>query len=404
MKHKGINRSLFRLVSILFVIGLIVGIAGFVHADTPPAITTDQTKYSLGDTMVISGIGFTAGGTVNIEVLRPDHEIDSLPSVTTDGAGNFQTSYTPPIIPGRYKITVTDGTNIAKTAATEADVGNMQLVAYSVDVDKDGNLVGVNWGRGNSAKGWIEGAWYPIILKIPNAQVEYGTNLTSLPGIYISYDFYSASGGKEGVYADMVRSIQIGVTNLDDGAHDSWGWPQANGTAYPSANLAQVRTAQTTAGENAWIGFTLAKTVGLNPLTQVNLPVTPNKSELGTPPGTTTDAQHQFMVTGDQYRWLSGAGQPGHQLNRHLLSVAPGADICLVPSPGKPVRYEQCDSLLRRLALRVQYIQQLYDGRLVCVSRLVGPRLPQHGWRGSQDVPNADTARTRGPYQRLEMV
>jgi hypothetical protein len=310
------RKRVFRLsslvIALLTIIILAIGLVGAVHAQSAPAIQTDKTKYSLGDTMIISGVGFTAGGAVNIEVLRPDHEIDSLPSVTADGAGSFQTTYTPPIIPGRYKITATDGTNIARTAATDADVGNMQLVAYNVDVNNAGNLVSVSWGRGNSAKGWIEGAWYPIILKIPNAQVEYGTNLTNLPDMYIAFDFYNAAGAKQGVYADLVRSIQIGVTDLNDGAHDSWGWPQANGTPYPSANLVQVRVAQTAAGENAWTGFTLAKTVGLNAQTQVNFPVTANPSELGTPPGTTTADKHQFMVTGNQIRAaLSAQGNLG---------------------------------------------------------------------------------------------
>ena len=84
----------------------------------------------------------------------------------------------------------------------------MQLVAYSVEVDNADppNLLDVNWGRGNSAKGWVEGAWYPLILRIPNAQTEYGTNLTALPDMYIAYDFYRGTGG-DGVYADMVRSM-----------------------------------------------------------------------------------------------------------------------------------------------------------------------------------------------------
>ena len=90
-------------------------------ADTIATITTDQTKYSVGETMTITGASFTADGLVDIAVLRPDHELDTLPTLTADGSGGFTTTYAPLAIPGRYKITATDGTNTAKTAVTEAD-------------------------------------------------------------------------------------------------------------------------------------------------------------------------------------------------------------------------------------------------------------------------------------------
>jgi hypothetical protein len=94
-------------------------------ADTIATITTDQAKYSLGESMTITGADFTPSGPVDITVLRPDHETDTLPTVTADSLGEFSTVYNPPIIPGRYKITATDGANTAKTAATEADaIGN----------------------------------------------------------------------------------------------------------------------------------------------------------------------------------------------------------------------------------------------------------------------------------------
>jgi len=85
------------------------------------SITTDKTKYSLGESMIITGTGFTPNGPVTVAVLRPDKVTDTLPTVTADGSGAFTTVYNAPLIPGRYKITATDGTNTAKTAATEAD-------------------------------------------------------------------------------------------------------------------------------------------------------------------------------------------------------------------------------------------------------------------------------------------
>src|SRR5438046_2094133 len=94
-----------------------------VSADTATAtatISTDKTKYFVGAPMNITGLGFTAGSIVNIWVLRPDHVTDSL-SATTNDSGTFSAVYTPLAIPGRYKITATDGSNSANTAITEAD-------------------------------------------------------------------------------------------------------------------------------------------------------------------------------------------------------------------------------------------------------------------------------------------
>ena len=89
---------------------------------TGATITTDQNKYYLGQTMVITGAGFTPGGSVTITVQIPDQTTQTLPVVAADANGAFTTSYTPsPAEPGRYKFTATDGTNSANTASTQAD-------------------------------------------------------------------------------------------------------------------------------------------------------------------------------------------------------------------------------------------------------------------------------------------
>lgn len=91
-------------------------------ADTAPTVTTDKNKYYLGETMLISGAGFTANGNVIVSVARPDRVTDTLPATPVSAAGTFATPYTPqPSVPGRYRITATDGTNTARTASTEAD-------------------------------------------------------------------------------------------------------------------------------------------------------------------------------------------------------------------------------------------------------------------------------------------
>jgi len=175
MKYKKMSSLLTRLAIIVLAIGLIAGIASSaMAAKDPSAITTDKTKYSLGETMVIYGTGFTPDGTVNIEVQLPGNNgIDILPPVTTDGVGSFQTSYTPPMIPGRYKITATDGTNTAKTAATVADDVGYKKGVYRKDTTAIVLPTG-KWTTGNAGKYYKEDQWayyqYEII-DIPGSDV-----------------------------------------------------------------------------------------------------------------------------------------------------------------------------------------------------------------------------------------
>jgi len=116
-------------ISVGIIVSLILSVIGLAMMVLPTvaraadgaSISTDKTKYAVGEQMVISGIRFTRGGTVTVAVLRPDHNAE-VTTPTAHAAGAFSTLYTPaPSIPGRFKITVTDGVNAATTAATKAD-------------------------------------------------------------------------------------------------------------------------------------------------------------------------------------------------------------------------------------------------------------------------------------------
>jgi hypothetical protein len=168
------RKTVFRLsgfvIALLMVMALTIGLAGIAHAESAPAIQTDQTKYSLGETMVISGAGFTPNGIVHIEVLRPDHEIDALGIRGTGASGTFQTTYTPPMIPGRYKITATDGIDTAKTAATEADAVGYNKEVYNKDTTAIVLPTG-KWTPGNAGKYYKEDQW-----------AYYQYEITGIPG------------------------------------------------------------------------------------------------------------------------------------------------------------------------------------------------------------------------------
>ncbi|MCK4222133.1 MAG: hypothetical protein KAX25_04615, partial [Dehalococcoidia bacterium] len=257
-------------------------------ADGYPTITTDKTKYSLGETMVISGSGFTPDGAVNITVLRPDHETDTLPPVSTDAVGSFQTSYTPPIIPGRYKITATDGIDSAKTAVTEADAG-YGLYGFQVKQKGGNGDITYGWSKGNLQKLWAEGEWVPYQFVVTGVQTDWPL-LEGLPDMVISYDF-TIQGGR---FVDLVKNIQIGTQELTD----EQGWPDGSGDAFPMTTKGQLWTAQNYAGEHAWNfgNFELAKDQpGWDYETQVN-------TDLSGGNGTVTDANHKFVVTADQIK------------------------------------------------------------------------------------------------------
>ncbi|MCU1336091.1 MAG: hypothetical protein JWO19_1672, partial [Bryobacterales bacterium] len=70
-----------KLICVALVIAALGFVASSTHAATQATITTDRNKYGEGETMIISGSGFTANAAVNISVLRPDHLTDYLSAV-----------------------------------------------------------------------------------------------------------------------------------------------------------------------------------------------------------------------------------------------------------------------------------------------------------------------------------
>ena len=169
------KKLLFLMVVLAMLVSLFIPVAVPASAavsTSSATITTDKTRYSVGEPMVISGSGFTASGTINITVQEPGNNgVDSL-SATADDAGSFQVTYNPPMISGRYKITATDGTNTALTATTEADAA-----AANLDQGANGKASApvspVGWQNGNLNE---NGAHYMEGYSIP-----YRVIMTDLP-------------------------------------------------------------------------------------------------------------------------------------------------------------------------------------------------------------------------------
>jgi hypothetical protein len=123
--------------------------ASLAFTATTATVSTEKPKYAVGDPMTINGAGFTASSTMTVTVERPDHLVDVIsPSVVTDQNGSFSAIYNPPMEPGRYKITATDGVNTALTATTEADSLAIDFKQCAQNDSANGKPLGVgycNW-------------------------------------------------------------------------------------------------------------------------------------------------------------------------------------------------------------------------------------------------------------------
>ena len=197
------KKLLFLMVVLAMLVSLVIPVAAAASgpvSTSSATITTDKTKYSVGETMIISGSGFTPVSTVNIQVQLPGNNgLDSL-SASADAAGSFLTIYNPPMIPGRYKITATDSVNAARTAATEADATNEDFYGWNMSSRGVYPTWPGDWTKGDLGKNWREGDWvsYVFILN--------GYDGAPLPnGFKIRYDFLQASSGS--ILVDLARNF-----------------------------------------------------------------------------------------------------------------------------------------------------------------------------------------------------
>ncbi len=135
---------------LFFALVLTLALTSTLLAPTA-SITTDKPRYAVGETMLISGTGFNPNILLNVSVLRPDKLTDHVLNVITNSAGAFTGArYLPsdPVVPGRYKITATDTTNTAITAATEADNLGFDLWQCAQNDSANGQPLGLgycNW-------------------------------------------------------------------------------------------------------------------------------------------------------------------------------------------------------------------------------------------------------------------
>jgi hypothetical protein len=145
---------------------------GLLHGAT---IQTDKKNYAVGETMVITGTGYTANMAVEITVTRPDKKKESVLGVVADANGAFTAHYVPgePRMPGDYRIAASDSTRSSTTAVTTAKAGaadldqcrNGEATSPNLCADIPGSSGWVNGNVGEKQGHYAEGYSIPYRMK-----------------------------------------------------------------------------------------------------------------------------------------------------------------------------------------------------------------------------------------------
>jgi hypothetical protein len=198
-----LKRTLLGVLLVITVCGALTWtLSGFGTA----TITTDQKNYSVGQNIVLSGSGFSPNTLVSIAVERPDHQVDSLVA-SADPSGNFTATYTPPLEPGRYKITATDGVNTAVTASTEADAIAYNKGVYNKSAIAPEDNTG-NWTTGNAGKKYLENQWSFYQYQITGIGAA-----SSVPDLDVAFNHFEPSSNA--IFVDALADFRACVDCTD---------------------------------------------------------------------------------------------------------------------------------------------------------------------------------------------
>jgi hypothetical protein len=196
------------------VLAMCLTVAYTLGAFSDAQVSTDKTKYSVGEGMIISGTGFTPNAMITVSVLRPDHLTDMIsPPVVTDQSGAFTTPYAPPSIPGRYKITATDGANSATTASTEADAIGYNKAVYNKSATAPNDTTGT-WTSGNAGNHYLEEQWAYYQYQIQGvptiAAACTGTEAAcAVPSFDVDFNHFQSA--KNTLYVDSLANFRVCV-------------------------------------------------------------------------------------------------------------------------------------------------------------------------------------------------
>ncbi|MFX1578425.1 MAG: hypothetical protein ACFFBJ_02175, partial [Promethearchaeota archaeon] len=123
------------------------------------SIWTDKEDYRPEEIVSIFGSGFTSDSTIEINITRPDSEVDTY-SAESDASGDFIFYYDLNGITGLYNVTATDGVSWAYTSFRDS------LADFKQYANLDEEWVSSQLGTGNSK--YYEGMSVPQRILLPD--------------------------------------------------------------------------------------------------------------------------------------------------------------------------------------------------------------------------------------------
>ncbi|MFW9894157.1 MAG: OmpL47-type beta-barrel domain-containing protein, partial [Candidatus Thorarchaeota archaeon] len=169
--------------------------AGYSFIVSECVIWTDKPKYSAGETIIISGVGFNNESEVNMTIIDPENNTVSW-LVMTDYIGNFSTTYTASGIYGIHGIFASDENHLAFTSFLDPIFSNAWL-QISPNFGYSGLPVSAS-GYGFEGEGtvYILGEEEDLILATFTAENGYFETTFIVPEITPGYYLIFASSSK----------------------------------------------------------------------------------------------------------------------------------------------------------------------------------------------------------------
>src|ERR1043166_483534 len=127
--------NFIRQISILFFAACVITVFCAVAAFSQATLISDKSDYPPGDTVLLSGAGFTPAEAITLEVMHSDGTFDNDSSeahqpwqVTADDSGSFQTTWFVP--------TDQDELGASLKATADGQVSGLHAEAFFTDAVK----------------------------------------------------------------------------------------------------------------------------------------------------------------------------------------------------------------------------------------------------------------------------
>ncbi|MGD2144964.1 MAG: hypothetical protein PVF54_10845, partial [Anaerolineae bacterium] len=198
------------------------GVETLEASEPDPTVTTDKADYAPGETVIITGTGFSANTDYVLIVIRPDDEVDSV-TVTSDGGGTFTYAYQLNGILGTYEVRVYPSgwqgdlsvEPLASTTFTDKPSANIDQCASGAvkDLPDSTQCITDSWQNGNlnaNQAHYFEGDSVPY-RTIMDGELSIGETYT----VTLNWDVSKVSGGEHQHTIDYLTSFDRTETDAE---------------------------------------------------------------------------------------------------------------------------------------------------------------------------------------------